>query len=388
MSHKYFHLHKRPSSKKGKYIYYVQFYDEYGDRLTAKSTGQTSKAAAENWSYEQLRKGLVFVNKKLTFNEYARDWWYWDRCQYIKRKIARNKRISREYADTNRSYLDTHIIPYFGKKILYKITPNMVETWLFSLREKIGKTGKLLSATTANCCLKTLRIMMDEAVRQEYISVSPAIGIEPLGETPKEKNILKIDEVRTLFRDDTIKQVWEENLLHFTINLLAASTGMRMGECQALRIVNVHDEYVSVVHGWSRKYGVKEPKYSSKRDIPIPRKTSNYLHSIIHTFPYQDPEELVFFGEDRAKPVSHRSILDWLYRALENIGISPGEREKRNVTFHSWRHFFNSYFRGKVPDPKLQAMTGHRSIQMTNHYTKFNIQDFRDVQEIQEECFQ
>lgn len=48
--HKPFSLYKRPTTKKNKQIYYCQFYDESGNRLTARSTGQTSKAAAENWA--------------------------------------------------------------------------------------------------------------------------------------------------------------------------------------------------------------------------------------------------------------------------------------------------------------------------------------------------
>jgi len=38
--------------KNNKFIYYVQFYDEYGNRPTARSSGKTSKAAAEAWAAE------------------------------------------------------------------------------------------------------------------------------------------------------------------------------------------------------------------------------------------------------------------------------------------------------------------------------------------------
>jgi hypothetical protein len=44
--HKPFHIFKRPTTKKGKFVYYVQFYDEDGERMTARSSGQTSRAAA------------------------------------------------------------------------------------------------------------------------------------------------------------------------------------------------------------------------------------------------------------------------------------------------------------------------------------------------------
>ena len=56
MVHKPFNLYKRPTQKKNKYIWYVRFYNEDGNRLTACSTGQTTKAAAETWVYELLKK--------------------------------------------------------------------------------------------------------------------------------------------------------------------------------------------------------------------------------------------------------------------------------------------------------------------------------------------
>jgi integrase len=42
-----------------------------------------------------------------------------------------------------------------------------------------------------------------------------------------------------------------------TINLLAASTGMRMGEIQALQVGNIFDNHVHVEYSWARKYGLK-----------------------------------------------------------------------------------------------------------------------------------
>jgi hypothetical protein len=79
MTHKIFHLHKRPTTKPGKYVYYVQFYDEDGNRSNARSTGQTSKTAAETWAYEQLKKGIIVTEKNITFAKYAQDWWTWDK---------------------------------------------------------------------------------------------------------------------------------------------------------------------------------------------------------------------------------------------------------------------------------------------------------------------
>jgi len=67
--HKKFHLYKR-KTKKG-IVYYVKFYDEYGNRMIGKSTGQTSKAAAETWAFEQLKKGIVPSQKDISFGKYT-----------------------------------------------------------------------------------------------------------------------------------------------------------------------------------------------------------------------------------------------------------------------------------------------------------------------------
>jgi integrase len=73
---------------------------------------------------------------------------------------------------------------------------------------------------------------------------------------------------------------------------------------------------------------------------------------------------------------------------LREIGFSEEERKTRNITFHSWRHFFNTTLRASnVPDSKLQELTGHKTDSMTAHYTQFDIGDFKDVRRLQEQFF-
>jgi hypothetical protein len=152
MAHKPFNLYKRPSQKKNKYVWYVRFYDEDGNRLAGRSTGQASKAAAENWAYEQLKKGIISSPKNITFGKFAEDWWIWNKCSYIKGKIARGGVISRSYTDLMRAYLDNHILPYFKDIKLQKINTRLIEKWLMKLSEKPGRTGKILSHATVNHC--------------------------------------------------------------------------------------------------------------------------------------------------------------------------------------------------------------------------------------------
>ena len=207
MALKPFNLYRRPT-RNDKWIYYVQFYDDTWKRLTGKSTGQTSKAAAEAWAYEQLKNGRVITKKNITFGQYARDWWIWDRCLYIRSRLACGTNISRGYADSMRTYLEQHILPCFGSTRLQKITPEMIERWLMDFKESPVKNGDPLSPTTVNHCLRTLKIMLKEAERRGYLSINPSHLIGALRKKPKEKSILTQDEVKELFQEDRIDEIW------------------------------------------------------------------------------------------------------------------------------------------------------------------------------------
>ena len=109
MPHKPFHLYPRPNSN-GKNIWYVRFYDESGNRMSAGDTGQTSKAAAENWAHEQLKRGVITTQKNISFGKYAENWWEWDKCSYVKGRLARGRNLSRRYIDEMYALLHNHIL--------------------------------------------------------------------------------------------------------------------------------------------------------------------------------------------------------------------------------------------------------------------------------------
>lgn len=369
----------------GKPVYYVRFRNEAGELLPWQSSGQSSKTAARAWAAQKTKSGRIPTKQTLTFKRYAEGWWTPEH-EYVRGRLARGASLSPAYLDVKRIYLAKHILPTFGNKKIAAITPRMVEDWLLGLIENPTESGEPLSPSTANHCLTTLKTMLTEAARMGTIASNPAAFVRQLHETPKERTILTVGELKELFREDRLEETWGDER-HFTINLLAASTGMRMGECQALQVQHVHPDYVAVVHSWARKHGLKDPKWNSAREIPIPAKTSRYLGRVIGSSSFNEPEDLVFCGRDRHTPIGHKEILQATYHALENIGISADERTRRNVTFHSWRHLFNSLCRGIVPDYKTRKLTGHRTARMTEHYTHLNLDDFRDVAALQEEVF-
>ena len=74
---------------------------------------------------------------------------------------------------------------------------------------------------------------------------------------------------------------------------------------------------------------------------------------------------------------------------MTGIGITEEERTRRYLCFHGWRHFFNTTMRtNNISDGKLQKMTGHKSLEMTDRYTHFKADDFQDVKKIQAKILQ
>jgi integrase len=246
-----------------------------------------------------------------------------------------------------RGHLENHVLPTFRDRRLAQITPRQIEQWLLELRR-----GKL-SPSTINHALRCLKIMLKEATRQGVIARDPSAFITGLAESPAERGILSGEEIRKLFDEKKIEKVWAADRKHFTLNPAAASTGLRMGELQALAVSSVQPDYLIVSQSWERRTGLKEgTKTAVGRLVPLPKKTSAQLTALIETSPYREPTDLVFYGADRNTPLSPRMTLDGLYGALERIGITAEEREERRITFHSHRHFLNTLLRtARVPDP-------------------------------------
>ena len=91
------------------------------------------------------------------------------------------------------------------------------------------------------------------------------------------------------------------------------------------------------------------------------------------------------FSDDGGKtPVSNNWLNRGLNRALMIIGINHEEKLKRNLSFHSWRHFFNTaLLTSNVCLSKVQKVTGHKSLKMTEHYTHFDTKQFTEVVVVQ-----
>jgi len=365
--------------KSGLVVWYYQTYDNNNRRTTARSTGQTQKGAARAYCNKLYKEDALVPNRgsNLVFAKYAENWWIWEKCEYVKFRLSRRE-LSRKYIDTGRSNLKLNILPYFKNMKLKNITSYDIEKWLMAF----AKRG--LSNQSANVNFTFLNIMLNDAIRRKLLDINPAASVAPLKETPRVRDILSISEVGLIFDKKSIEKIWVRKI-YYLANLLSACTGMRVSEVRAVRDEVLFDGYILVSNQYSSKYGLIPTKTRDSRQVPIPYELQIELDKlrVLNTGQY------IFSTKDGETPVSDQSLNKALKNAMTEIGIPKDEQVKRNLSFHGWRHFFNTTMRtNNISDSKLQKLTGHKSQAMTDHYTHFKADDFQDVQKIQAKILQ
>ena len=220
---------------------------------------------------------------------------------------------------------------------------------------------------------------MEEARRQNIIPTNPCKEVRSLAKTSKAQGILTLEEAKDLL---TNLSYWE-NPVAYAASLLAACTGMRLGEIRALRPSDIKDGYIHIEHSVGLQGALKGTKTGDSRDIPLPPRLTATLQELCK---HVGKSDRVF--SIAGIPLSSKTIRNGLYQALISKGVTKKERAKRNITFHSWRHFLNSQLLSHgVNAEKTRKITGHATASMTELYSHFFVEDFKDVLQITEGIF-
>ena len=347
----YRHLNHSP------YWYYLT-YSPDDIRTCGHSTGCTSKTAARNYCDDLLKRGLLYTGINQTFEQYAGHW-FDDNSPWIIDRMAcgtpEHPALSESYVIRLKSDLHNYLLPYFGEMKLQRIKPSDVKhfrTWMLE---------KGLAHKTVNSAVSTFRIITDTALADNVIAFDPLRGIRPFMEGSSERDAFTLKEAQKIFGTE-----WkaEETRL---VNLTAALTGMRISEILGIRKENLHKTYINLKDQFH--FGKLSPlKTKEARKIPIPPELYNLLLPLCS-------KGFEFHENDPQRPYIH------LRYVLRDIGLED-ERKKRNLCFHSWRHFFNTFLLSEnVPPVKVAAVLGHSTGtgSMQERYTNWSPDMFPEV---------
>lgn len=337
-------------------VYYARYWDPRTGKRQAVSTGKTTKGEAHAEAKRILGKG---DGRTLRLDDFAKDFFKWGECKWIKRQHAKGRAFSSTQARVRRAHLDTYILPAFGRKVLTEITRPQIERWLLGLD---------LANQTKNHLLYTFRIVLREAAADELIAVSPLATTEPFAKNPRRRDILTLQELRKLFpskRADLV-EIWG-CLEYACMFMVLASTGVRSGEVRALTWeCLLPGGWLLVNRAWKADRTLGTTKTHDERVLPLPANTTKALGWWKKESEFTAPTDLIFHGLGGGRtPLESSTLVRAFPRALEQAEIAIGGR---NLTTHSLRHGFNTLYRPLLPEGALHSLTGHKTSEMSAHY--------------------
>jgi len=350
----------------GRSVYYYAIYDELTGKRIYRSTGEKTKALAEKYVRELAEQGKLGIKDRVMtrLRDYAADFFIPGKCPVERNNRERGKSFTKATMSIRRTSLTEHILPHLGNLPVSGITPSVIDKWIVGLPE-----NDKISRTTANFQLVTLRVVLDQAVRDGLLSENPCNKVETLGNDTKIRNAFTLKEVTAILGKE---ENWSNPMVR-TICLVAALTGMRLGEIRALRPDCVTPEAILVKYSYSNIDGLKCPKNGKERLAPIP----DGMYESIMKWNWGDGG-YIFRMYKPDKPLSASWIEKELRSRMDILGI-------KGKTFHSFRSFFNTQMvSDNVNAETLRAVMGHANEAMTLRYLHTDSAEFPAFRKAQE----
>lgn len=322
-------------------------------------------------------RGLVSVVASLpgkgeqTLAAFLEGFWDYDRSPYVRDRIAHGQAITRYHCQDMAGRVTGYWVPALGQAIIGAITKIELKTFA------AGLADRHLAPATINKIMQAATTALRWAAANDLIADDPTIGLLRFSGSPRARGVLEGEEVAKLFAPE----LWFNDRCRLA-SMVAASTGLRLGEIRALRVTDIGKESLQISHAWNEADGLKGTKTGKAREVPLLPKIRRALLDQAALNPH-GPAGFIFWGSMPDKPLDGAKIrhdLEAAFQAMRASGAATGEArarvikaaarewKERNLTFHSWRHFYASRLADTVDARKAMLATGHASSAMFEHY--------------------
>ncbi len=300
------------------------------------------------------------VKSKVKLVDYLHNFWDYDKSPYVQDKVTHDYDIGKRHcADMTKRV--KYWKDYFKDTYFEDVTTDSLRAFEIALKEK-GLAG-----ATRNYILLAGKTAFKWAYENKKIKENPCVGLKRYNanKTAKGRDVLTSAEAQALFG---VK--WDDDRAR-AASLVAMTTGLRQGEIRALRAGDIGEDRIFVRHNWENTDGLKSPKNGYTREVPLLPQVRSALNRLLLQNPHkiENEKKFIFWGSLPDKPIVENLILEGFKAALIKIGITEEERTRRNVVFHSWRHFYGTELSKKVNMRQTQLALGHMTSAMTKHYT-------------------
>lgn len=210
-----------------------------------------------------------------------------------------------------------------------------------------------VAVSTKRMLHSRIKSSMQKAVALGMIKSNPAENISFQKHTVPGVEVFTQDEVNIILNTIKNHSIYRKYYPYF---LLAFSTGMRIGELNAVKINNIHDNYV-YVNSTMKKIGGhfldgETKTTSSVRTITIPSEVSRIIHE-----KHDGVTEYAFYTHCKNPYVDYMMRMRWK-KILETCNL-PFKK------FHSIRHTHATLLIANgVPLTEIAKRLGHKNCQM------------------------
>lgn len=304
---------------------------------------------------------------------YLRRFWDYDQSPYIADKLSHGIKLGRTYAHTSFERVNLYWAPCFEGKKIGEITKKDLKDFSVSLARKHPN----LSSMTLRQIMLVGVTALKWAFANELIPADPTIGLTGYSTKGKKRGVLTPQEAAGIFQLD-----WKDKRA-MLINLVAMTTGLRIGEILALNAENIGEEYLSVEHSWSPLDRLKSTKTGEPRLVPVIPAVRDAMLNLARLNPHGNG--YVFWGDKKDRPCAadapSRELKAMLCLLRTGENPTPEQQKealdywnKRNVVFHSWRHFYSARMADKLDARKVMLATGHKTEAVFRSYADHALQ--------------
>jgi len=260
-----------------------------------------TKDEAETALVELRRLGWVkgFTVKETPaaegFIQFMTTFWDWDTSPYIREKLRKNHGIHRRHCKLQKQAVTLHWEPFFQGCMMGDITAKEIDDFINHMAKKD------LSAGRKNVIIKAGFKPLRWAFSKGMIETDPTRGHILFSGEETERRILTPMIAAAIFRLD-----WSSKKGKFA-NMLAAVTGMRIGEIIALRLKNLGPDCLYVKASWNKEDKDKTTKNNDSRNVEVPFPfLMDGLFEIAKQNPWGvSPESYVFWSDYKSTMPMH-----------------------------------------------------------------------------------
>ena len=222
-----------------------------------------------------------------------------------------------------------------------------------------SSSQRKMTAGGIDAYYRALRRFYNWCIEQGFASVSPLAKVKGPRVTDDQPDPFTVEEVRRLFA--AVDAMGGPFLLrNRAIMAVLLDSGLRVSELCGLRVddYNLHTGEVLVQSGKGRK----------SRSVALGSQGRRHMRQYWIKQRIEIESPWLFVGrQDRA--ITRNSVKQMLNRAGARAGVHPANP-------HRFRHTFGIMARRAGMDPlTLQAMLGHKSLEMTRRYVKLAAAD-------------